>query len=100
MSEEYLKLKQLLESRENKSCDTCYFKETRGDMVDPCFPCAMDEDNNPYSNWLPDTWTSEQVENYYNLQSEYLDHIFDNDPTYQKMVDEIVEILKNRNNVQ
>ena len=45
MFEEYLKLKQFLESQENKCCDTCYFKETRGDMVDPCFPCSMEEDN-------------------------------------------------------
>lgn len=100
MFEEYFTIKEWLSKIENKQCQNCYFKETAGDMVDPCFPCVMEDDKYPKSNWRPDTWTKKELENYENLSRQYIDYVLDNDPNYQDFLKKMIIHLNNKKRIQ
>lgn len=101
MSKEYLKIKEDLNLITNKTCNNCYFKETAGSMVDPCFPCTMEDDDYPKYYWLPDTWSKEQVNEYGELQDEHICKILHEDPAYQKLLNDMVDhMLRKKNKKQ
>lgn len=84
----------------NEPCKTCKYKETAGEMVDPCFPCLLKAEiltgtpKRMFDRWEDDKMTWEQIEEKERLVTEKLSKQLDNDPEFKKAIEEIVGMIK------
>jgi hypothetical protein len=74
------------------------FKESSGEMVDSCFLCRngstlLGTSVMKFYNWVDDKMTVEMWNEQEELRYKEIEKRLENDPEFQKLVDEIIQVL-------
>lgn len=78
-------------------CKTCKYKETSGDMVDPCFPCLLPTEiysgfkKRMFNEWMDERLTWKEIYRYKDQEQEEFNAELESDPEFIEAMDKLVQ---------
>lgn len=77
-------------------CQTCYFRDYAGDMVDPCFPRELGGfglfgKQRKFQMWTDGKLSPDQLYKWERYKYDKMNEILDNDPEFQELMQNLLE---------
>lgn len=82
-----------------KTCATCKYKETAGQMVDPCFPCLQDhsiwtgEPKAKYDAWTDERLSWEEIHKQYEEGQAAIQRVIEELPEFRAMIEALKQTI-------
>lgn len=80
-------------------CKTCFYKNTAGEMIDPCFPCLQTKSfwtgakERMFDRWTDGKMTPSQVKDYSDMIDERIRQAIANDPEITRLLEQLAEVI-------